>query len=110
MNDNTTKILEDELKRAKIRLELVCQVHYEAATTERTFRRALEEAKQNNEPKGVVERMNGYLERAIATTKEAKAMVDEAEARCIIALNAIHEHNNPLNIPFCDHAQNAQTI
>ncbi len=109
MNGNTIKILEDELKRAKIRLELVCRAYYDADTTERFFRRELKEAQENNEPKEVIERMSGNLERAIAITTEAKAMVDEAEERYRIALNAIHEHNNPLNKPFCDHAQKGQT-
>lgn len=112
MNDNAIKILEDELKRAKIRLELVCQAHYDADTTERFFRRELKEAQENNEPKEVIGRMSGNLERAIAITTEAKAMVDEAEERYRIALQSIHDTReaiNPLNKPFCDHTQKGQT-
>ena len=100
MNDNEIKILEDELKRAKIRLELVCRAHYDADTTERFFRRQFEAAVQNNEPKEVIERMRGNLERAIAITKEANAMIDEAEERRRIALQAINEHNIRLNSPL----------
>lgn len=109
MNDNAIKILDDELKRAKIRLELVCRAHYDAHTTERFFRRELKEAQEKNEPKEVIERMSGNLERAIAITKEANAMIDEAEERCRIALQAINEHYIRLNSPFCDHAQKGQT-
>lgn len=109
MNDNAIKILEDEFKRARIRRELVCRACYDADTTERFFRRELKEAQEKNEPKEVIERMNGNLERAIAITTEAKAMVDEAETRCMIALKAIHEHNNPLNIPFSQPHEKAQT-
>lgn len=103
MNDNAIKILEDELKRAKIRRELVCRAYYDADTTERFFRRELKESQEKNEPKEVIERMSGNLERAIATTTEAKAMVDEAEYRYRIALQDIHDAReaiNPLNKPF----------
>lgn len=100
MNDNAIKILEDELKRAKIRLELVCRAHYDADTTERFFRRELKEAQEKNEPKEVIERMSGNLERTIAITKEANAMVDEAEERYRIALQAINEYNILLNSPL----------
>ncbi len=100
MNGNTIKILEDELKRAKIRLELVCRAHYDADTTERFFRRELKEAQENNEPKEVIERMSGNLERVSAITKEAKAMVDEAEERYRNVLQAINEHNIRLNSPL----------
>ncbi len=109
MNGNTIKILEDELKRAKIRLELVCRAHYDAYTTERFFRRELKEAQEKNEPKEVIERMSGNLERAIAITKEANAMIDEAEERRRIALQAINEHNIRLNSPLRNHAQKGQT-
>ena len=100
MNNNTIKILEDELKRAEIRLGLVCRAHYDAYTTERFFRRELKEAQEKNEPKEVIERMSGNLERAIAITKEANAMIDEAEERRRIALQAINEHNIRLNSPL----------
>lgn len=100
MNDNAIKILDDELKRAKIRLELVCRAHYDADTTERFFRRELKEAQENNEPKEVIGRMSGNLERTIAITKEANAMVDEAEERYRIALQAINEHYIRLNSPL----------
>ena len=100
MNDNAIKILEDELKRAKIRLELVCRAHYDAKTTERFFRRELKEAQEKNEAKEIIERMSGNLERTIAITKEANAMVDEAEERYRIALQAINEHNILLNSPL----------
>ena len=100
MNDNAIKILDDELKRAKIRLELVCRAHYDAHTTERFFRRELKKAQEKNEPKEVIERMNGDLERAMATTKEANAMVVEAEVRYRIALQAINEHYIRLNSPL----------
>ena len=109
MNNKTNKILEDEFERARIRRELVCRAHYDADTTERFFRRELKEAQENNEPKEVIERMSGNLERAIAITTEAKAMVDEAEARCMIALKAIREHNTPLNIPFSQPHEKGQT-
>lgn len=98
--NNAIKILEDELKRAKIRLELVCRAHYDTDTTERFFRRELKEAQEKNEPKEVIERMSGNLERAIAITKEANAMVDEAEERYRIALQAINEYNILLNNPL----------
>ena len=100
MNDNAIKILEDELKRAKIRLGLVRRAHYDAHTTERFFRRELKEAQEKNEPKEVIERMSGNLERTIAITKEANAMVDEAEERYRIALQAINEYNILLNSPL----------
>lgn len=101
MNDKAMrKILEDELKRAEIRLELVCRACYDADTTERFFRRELKEAQENNEPKEVIERMSSNLERASAVTKEAKAMVDEAEERYRIVLQAINEHNIRLNSPL----------
>lgn len=103
MNDNPIKILEDELKRAGIRRGIAFRACYEADTTERSFRRELKEAQENNEPKEVIERMSGNLERAIAITTEAKAMVDEAEVRYRIAIQSIHdtrEDINPLNIPF----------
>lgn len=112
MNDNAIKILDDELKRAKIRLELVCRAHYDAYTTERFFRRELKEAQEKNEPKEVIERMSGNLERAIAITKEANAMIDEAEERRRIALQAIHDAReaiNPLNKPFSQPHEKAQT-
>nr|DAR57987.1 MAG TPA: hypothetical protein [Caudoviricetes sp.] len=100
MNDNAIKILEDELKRAEIRRGIAFQACYEADTTERFFRRQFEAAVQNNEPKEVIERMSGNLERTIAITKEANAMVDEAEERYRIALQAINEHNIRLNSPL----------
>lgn len=103
MNNKTNKILEDEFKRARIRHELVCRAYYDADTTERFFRRELKEAQENNEPKEVIERMSGNLERAIAITTEAKAMVDEAEERYRIVLQSIHDPReaiNPLNKPF----------
>lgn len=109
MKGNTIKILEDELKRAEIRRGIAVRACYESDTTERFFRNLLEEAKRRNESKEVIDNMNGDLERAIAITTEAKAMVDEAEARCIIALNAIHEHNNPLNKPFSQPHEKGQT-
>ena len=100
MNDNAIKILEDEFKRARIRRELVCRACYDADTTERFFRRELKEAQENNEPKEVIERMSSNLERTIAITKEANAMVDEAEERYRIALQAINEYNILLNSPL----------
>lgn len=103
MNNKTNKILEDEFKRARIRRELVCRAYYDADITERFFRRELKEAQENNEPKEVIERMSGNLERAIAITTEAKAMVDEAEERYRIVLQSIHDTReaiNPLNKPF----------
>lgn len=100
MNDNAIKILDDELKRAKIRLGLVRRAHYDAHTTERFFRRELKEAQEKNEPKEIIERMSGNLERAIAITKEANAMIDEAEERCRITLQAINDHNIRLNSPL----------
>ena len=103
IKDNAIKILEDELKRAEIRRGIAFQACYEADTTERSFRRELKEAQENNEPKEVIERVSGNLERAIAIKTEAKAMVDEAEVRYRIALQDIHaarEAINPLNKPF----------
>lgn len=109
MNDNAIKILEDELKRAGIRLELVHRAHYAVLTTKRFFRRKLKEAQENNEPKEVIERMSGNLERVIATTKEASAMIDEAEERYRIALRAINEHHIRLNSPFSQPHEKGQT-
>ena len=103
MRKSSIKILEDELKRAKIRRELVCRACYEADMTERFFRRELKEAQEKNEPKEVIDKMNDDLERVSAITKEAKAMVDEAEVRYRIALQDIHDTReaiNPLNKPF----------
>lgn len=103
MNDNAIKILEDELKRAEIRRGITFRACSEADTTERFFRRQLEAAVQNNEPKEVIDKINGDLERVSAITKEAKAMVDEAEYRYRIALQDIRnarEAINPLNKPF----------
>lgn len=100
MNDNTIKILEDELKRAEIRRVIAVRACYESDTTERFFRNLLEEAQRNNETQEVIDKMNGDLERVSAITKEAKAMVDEAEERYRIALKAINEHNIRLNSPL----------
>lgn len=100
MNGNTIKILEDELKRAKIRRGIAVRACYESDTTERFFRNLLEEAKRNNESQEVIDKMNGDLERVSAITKEAKAMVDEAEERYRIVLQAINEHNIRLNSPL----------
>ena len=103
MKGNTIKILEDELKRAEIRRGIAFRACYESDTTERFFRRELKEAQENNEPKEVIERMSGNLERAIAITTEAKAMVDEAEEWYRIVLQSIHDTReaiNPLNKPF----------
>lgn len=91
IKDNAIKILEDELKRAEIRRGIAFQACYEADTTERFFRRQLEAAVQNNEPKEVIDKMNGDLERVSAITKEAKAMVDEADERYRIALQSIYD-------------------
>lgn len=103
MNDNTIKILEDELKRAEIRRGIAVRACYESETTETFFRNLLEEAKRRNESKEVIDNMNGDLERVSAITKEAKAMVDEAEERYRIVLQSIHDPReaiNPLNKPF----------
>lgn len=87
----------------------MCRAYYDADTTERFFRNLLEEAKRRNESKEVIDNMNGDLERVSAITKEAKAMVDEAEERYRIVLKAIGEHNNPLNIPFSQPHEKAKT-
>lgn len=103
MNNKTNKILEDELKRAEIRRGIAVRACYESDTTERFFRNLLEEAKRRNESKEVIDNMNGDLERVSAITKEAKAMVDEAEERYRIVLQSIHDTReaiNPLNKPF----------
>lgn len=103
MKGNTIKILEDELKRAEIRRGIAVRACYESDTTERFFRNLLEEAKRRNESKEVMDNMNGDLERVSAITKEAKAMVDEAEERYRIVLQSIHDTReaiNPLNKPF----------
>lgn len=103
MNGNTIKILEDELKRAEIRRGIAVRACYESDTIERFFRNLLEEAKRRNESKEVIDNMNGDLERVSAITKEAKAMVDEAEERYRIVLQSIHDTReaiNPLNKPF----------
>ncbi len=103
MKGNTIKILEDELKRAEIRRGIAVRACYESDTTERFFRNLLEEAKRRNESKEVIDNMNGDLERVSAITKEAKAMVDEAEERYRIVLQSIHDTReaiNPLNKPF----------
>jgi hypothetical protein len=103
MRKSSIKILEDELKRAEIRRGIAVRACYESDTTERFFRNLLEEAKRNNEPKEIIDKMNGDLERVSAITKEAKAMVDEAEVRYRIALQDIHDTReaiNPLNKPF----------
>lgn len=103
MKGNTIKILEDELKRAEIRRGIAVRACYESYTTERFFRNLLEEAKRRNESKEVIDNMNGDLERVSAITKEAKAMVDEAEERYRIVLQSIHDTReaiNPLNKPF----------
>ena len=98
--NNAIKILEDELKRAEIRRGIAVRACYESDTTERFFRNLLEEAKRNNESQEVIDKMNGDLERVSAITKEAKAMVDEAEERYRIVLQAINEHNIRLNSPL----------
>ena len=100
MNGNRVKILEDELKRAEIRRVIAVRACHESDTTERFFRNLLEEAKRNNESQEVIDKMNGDLERVSAITKEAKAMVAEAEERYRIALKAINEHNIRLNSPL----------
>lgn len=100
MNGNTIKILEDELKRAEIRRGIAVRACYKSDTTERFFRNLLEEAKRNNESQEVIDKMNGDLERVSAITKEAKAMVDEAEERYRNVLQAINEHNIRLNSPL----------
>ena len=103
MKGNTIKILEDELKRAEIRRGIAVRACYESDTTERFFRNLLEEAKRRNESKEVIDNMNGDLERVSTITKEAKAMVDEAEERYRIVLQSIHDTReaiNPLNKPF----------
>ena len=103
MKGNTIKILEDELKRAEIRRGIAVRACYESETTEIFFRNLLEEAKRRNESKEVIDNMNGDLERVSAITKEAKAMVDEAEERYRIVLQSIHDPReaiNPLNKPF----------
>ena len=103
MKGNTIKILEDELKRAEIRRGIAVRACYESDTTEIFFRNLLEEAKRRNESKEVIDNMNGDLERVSAITKEAKAMVDEAEERYRIVLQSIHDTReaiNPLNKPF----------
>lgn len=90
MNNKTNKILEDEFKRAEIRRGIAVRACYESETTEMFFRNLLEEAKRRNESKEVIDNMNGDLERVSAITKEAKAMVDEAEERYRIVLQSIH--------------------
>lgn len=109
MNNKTNKILEDEFKRARIRRELVCRAYYDADTTERFFRNLLEEAKRRNESKEVIDNMNGDLERVSAITKEAKAMVDEAEERYRIVLQSIHDTRETIDPPFAQPHEKAQT-
>lgn len=108
MNDNTIKILEDELKRAEIRRGIMVRACYEEDTTERFFRNLLETAKQNNESKEVIDIMND-LERVSAITKEAKAMVAEAEERYRIALQAISDARETIDPPFAQPHEKAQT-
>lgn len=91
MNGNTINILEDELKRAKIRREISYRVCDEADTAERTLRRRLEEAKRNNEPQEVIDTMNGDLEKASAITTEARAMLAQADELCMITLKSFAE-------------------
>ena len=86
--NNAIKILEDELKRAKIRLGLVRRAHYDAHTTERFFRRELKEAQEKNEPQEVIDTMNGDLEMASAITTEARAMLAQADELCMIILKS----------------------
>lgn len=109
MNGNTIKILEDELKRAEIRRGIMVRACYEEDTTERFFRNLLETAKQNNESKEVIDIMNGDLERVSAITKEAKAMVAEAEERYRIALQAISDARETIDPPFAQPHEKAQT-
>lgn len=109
MKGNTIKILEDELKRAEIRRGIAVRACYESDTTERFFRNLLEEAKRRNESKEVIDNMNGDLERVSAITKEAKAMVDEAEERYRIALQAIHDARETIDPPFAQPHEKGQT-
>ena len=53
--------------------------------------------------------MNGDLERVSAITKEAKAMVAEAEERYRIALQAISDARETIDPPFAQPHEKAQT-
>lgn len=109
MNGNTIKILEDELKRAEIRRGIAVRACYDSDTAESFFRDLLEEAKRRNESKEVIDNMNGDLDRVSAITKEAKAMVAEAEERYRIALQAIHDARETIDPPFAQPHEKGQT-